>query len=55
MFAKLNHPNISGQAHVKFADGDEHETPFPCNPKEGKGKFLWVLFVLNGRYNLLNE
>jgi hypothetical protein len=26
---KVNHPNIPGQAHVKFADGDEHVIPFP--------------------------
>jgi hypothetical protein len=42
--AKVNHPNIPGQAHVKFADGDEHETPFPCNPKERKAKARWLPF-----------
>jgi hypothetical protein len=34
---------------VKFADGDEHEIPFPCNPKEIQAKFLWVPFFVNGR------
>jgi hypothetical protein len=36
--AKVNHPTIPGQAHVKVADGDEHEIPFPCNPKERKAE-----------------
>jgi hypothetical protein len=31
---KGDHPNVPGQAQVKFAHGDEHELPFPCNPKE---------------------
>jgi hypothetical protein len=38
--SKGNHPNIPGQAHVKFADGDEHEIP----PQEIQAKFLWVPF-----------
>jgi hypothetical protein len=28
-----NHPNVPGQAHVKFADGDEQEIPFPLQPQ----------------------
>jgi hypothetical protein len=35
---------------VKFADGegDEHEIPFPGNPKERQVKFLCVPFFVNG-------
>jgi hypothetical protein len=55
-FAKENHPNIPGQAHVKFADGNEREIPFPCNPKERKtDQISLVPFVVNGRLNLLRE
>jgi hypothetical protein len=38
LIPKGNHPTIPDQAHVKFADDDEHEIPFPCNPNEGKAK-----------------
>jgi hypothetical protein len=44
LLTKGNHPNVPGQAHVKFDDGDEHEIPFPCNAKEVQVKFLWVPF-----------
>jgi hypothetical protein len=53
---KVNHPNIPGQTHVKFANGDEHEIPFPCNPTEIQANFLWVsFFLVNGRRDFLRR
>jgi hypothetical protein len=39
LLAKVSHPNVPGQAHVKFADGDEHEIPFPSlQPQRNAGQ-----------------
>jgi hypothetical protein len=36
VLGKENQANASDQAHVKFADGEEHEIPFPCSPEYRK-------------------
>jgi hypothetical protein len=39
---------------VKFADGDEHEIPFPSLQRQRKTDQISLeAFFVNGRYNLL--